>query len=168
MGLNGHGFAGSTPVVLGKGKVETMNTIALRVSRYKTIMSCDLSDFKSYKYTFEKLKSIGKSKPECYICLRIGVYQPNSSLGSVCEDEILCSPLQEFYLDSTNEWARVCELQPGDKLKSFENGTKDVIDVTLVKGEIDVYMLEVDKLHNYFVGKYAILVQNLVIPWKSK
>jgi hypothetical protein len=59
-------------------------------------------------------------------------------------------------------WVGACELQPGDVLKSIDEGAAlRVLRVLCVAARFEVFNFEVHGAHNYFVGASGALVHNL-------
>lgn len=78
---------------------------------------------------------------------------------SVAKEKILVTAEHPFYVDGKG-WVTVKELKPGDRLRT---STKERLKLDAVKAiaqDVEVYNIEVDGNHNYFVTNSSILVHN--------
>lgn len=57
-------------------------------------------------------------------------------------------------------WVTVKDLKPGDSLKTFTGETLRVDTAKAIHREVEVYNIEVDGNHNYFVTDSRVLVHN--------
>jgi hypothetical protein len=73
-------------------------------------------------------------------------------------DSISCTPRHRFYLD---RWTPACELKIGDRLLCMDGNRVQVTAIRQALGSRRVYNIGVEGAHNYFVGRYGILVHNL-------
>ena len=91
----------------------------------------------------------------------------NSLLELNIKGEIITTtPEHPFY--SEGNWREACDLSVGDSLLLFNGKNAVILDKKIVKKSTEVFNFEVQKLHNYFVGKKGILVHNSdCIPWSS-
>jgi hypothetical protein len=151
--LEGHGFDGKTSIKRGSiswpikqlyDNPQKDNT--LRVSSY---------DFETKSIHTHKIKAAGISKTNCYIRIR---FDNNPT------HDITCTPSQKFYVASVDDWYHAYQLCTGDQLLCAE-GTVKVAEVQCIKEPLTVYALEVKKAHTFFVGHYAILTHNMLVPW---
>ncbi|QQR49650.1 hypothetical protein IPF37_02295 [bacterium] len=152
--LCGHGFGADTPIKNWHGS-KNISDIAKKVSKNKKIV-CHC--FKKNRCTSGYIRAVGESESNCY--MRIGF---DHGLES-CAD-LLCTPAQEFYLPLNNSWKPAYQLKVGDVLKSDSEGLIPITRVELAKKPLRVYVLEVSKHHNFFVGKYFVLTHNVALPW---
>ncbi|MGL4283607.1 MAG: polymorphic toxin-type HINT domain-containing protein, partial [Eubacterium aggregans] len=78
---------------------------------------------------------------------------------SAAKEKILVTAEHPFYVEGKG-WVTVKELKPGDRLQT---STKEKLKVDAVKAmaqDVEVYNIEVDGNHNYFVTNSSILVHN--------
>ena len=168
MKLLPHGFSGKTEVVGKQGIRRPIAEIADDLWSFPRVMSYS---FKTHEVMRGKVKAAGHCLSNCY--LRISFEEPryiHDRSGESCiirhPSDILCSPLQEFYLPKEEKWLPAYQLKTGTVLKSYYHGKKTVLTVELVEKEIELFILEVKRRHNFFVGSYGILVHNDAIPWQ--
>ena len=165
--LLGNGFAAKTPVVCKKGKLRAIEDIAEDLWSFPRVMSFS---FKTCQAMRGKVRAAGYCLSDCYLCMSFEEpqvvidYNGQASLKAHASD-IHCSPLQEFYLPQENKWIPAHELSPGAVLQSYYHGAKTLLAVELVQRRIELFILEVKRRHNFFVGTYGILVHNDAIPW---
>jgi hypothetical protein len=79
-------------------------------------------------------------------------------------DDILCTPSQEFYVPSIKKWVPAYKLKVGDVLLSGCKRPKAITHMEFVKKPLTVYALEIDETHNYLVGRHDILTHNAILP----
>jgi len=153
----GHGLAADTLVQLGDGSWQTIHTICLRslhnkvsVSSYNVDASCK---------TTQLVKSGRRSQSNCY--MRLGF---DSGFNDVTRNDIVCTPMQEFYIPETHTWAHAYTLKVGDALLTKNKGAKSITYIQFVPKPIKMYTLEIKKSHTFFVGYHSILTHNMMLP----
>jgi hypothetical protein len=152
--IEGHGFDGKTFIKRGsiswpiKQLYDNPQKDTLRVSSY---------DFTTDSIRAYKIKAAGISKTNCSIRIR---FDDNS------RHDLTCTPSQEFYVATLNDWYPAYQLCAGDELLCAE-GTVTVAEAQCVKEPLTVYALEIKKAHTFFVGHYAVLTHNVLIPWAA-
>ena len=154
--LHAHGLGEATLVKTWSGS-KSIKSIANKVSKNKKLVSYK---FSKNRCTSGYVQSSGKSKSNCYISMGF-----DNAFAATYSDDLICTPAQEFYLPALKKWIPACELKVGDVLQSDSVGLVAITSIKLVAQPITVYSLEVDKHHNFFVGKYFILTHNMVLPW---
>ena len=151
--LFSHGFDGSTLIKTSSGS-KNISDFAFFHTKKNAVTTYD---FCKNSYTSVKISSFGHSKSNCFI--RIG-------LDNSRENDLLCTPAQEFYLPNNNQWVPAYELSVGDVLQSNTRENILVTRVSLIQESLNVYTLEIGKYHNFFVGKYFVLTHNTTLPWE--
>ncbi|MCI0651704.1 MAG: HINT domain-containing protein [Planctomycetes bacterium] len=79
------------------------------------------------------------------------------------EDEIVAATRRHlFWVESANEWIPALDLERGMLVRCESGTTQRILSVSLreLPYAQDTYNLEVQGVHNYFVGKLATLVHN--------
>lgn len=158
--LYSHGLSCLTPVQLQRGRTCIENIVHNR-SQYSKIACFNVKD---ECYVIGKVRTAGVSTTNCHI--RIGFDGPFLFEPKHRDDEILCTPAQEFYVPAIGEWVPACRLEVGMMLQSQSDGTKKITEITPVNKELGVCILEVKKYHNLLVGKYGIVTHNVDLPWE--
>jgi hypothetical protein len=152
-----HGFGNCTYVNLHNGQQQKIHLLCAKSLRTKTKIAS--YNTHSQKYSRHAIKRCGQSNTNCYIRLKFD----KDHNAHNCND-IICTPVQEFYCTQTNEWIPAYQLRPGDELLSLGGKTKSVTYVELVKKPIAVYTIEVDHCHTFFVSKHNVLTHNMALP----
>jgi hypothetical protein len=109
-------------------------------------------------FTKNQVQSVGESDTNCYI--RLG-------FDEWFDDDIVCTPTQEFYLFETKQWLPACQLKVGDKLLSAGTplgGGKTITHIELIKKHLKVYAIEVKETHTFLVGRHCIVTHNVLLP----
>lgn len=150
--LQGHGIEKSTLVETTKGS-QSIEVIKPR----KKIISYETKRKQKVKTS---VRTTGRSVSNCYIRIRC------NTLGVSEYEEILCTPIQEFYRLNDDVWIPGIQLSAGDMLKSNTHEFVTITQIELVHEPLEVYALEVRKYHNFFVGKYGLLTHNITLPWE--
>jgi len=66
-----------------------------------------------------------------------------------------------FWIENENKWISAKELNVGMKLKNSNNQTSVISEVVKINDvNLSTYNLEIEDIHNYFVGEFGILVHN--------
>jgi len=152
--LNGHGFAQGTLIKSsndGWWPIEQVCKLSHKhnrqsVASYDPHLKCLVN---------QQVKTGAESKTNCYLRIEFDDYR--------CHD-ILCTPTQEFYISSSDEWAPAYTLKSGDTLLSQHNRLTKITSITFIKQSIKIYSIEVKNTHNFFVGYYSILTHNMFLP----
>jgi intein/homing endonuclease len=72
-----------------------------------------------------------------------------------------------FYV-ANRGWLKVKQLKKGDLFKSKKAEIRETItSIKLIQRKTQVFNIEVDKNHNYFITNSAILVHNKQVPTPS-
>lgn len=153
--LHGHGFGANTLVQLPNESYQTIYALCLESLRKPiAVTSCDTQS----SYLSDEYVKIGKkSKTNCYINLGFG-----NQFNEV--DDIVCTPMQEFYVPAYRKWLPAYMLKPGDKLLTSHLTEQLVTYKEFVSKSLKVYMIEVERTHTFFVSKYSILTHNMFLP----
>lgn len=153
----GHGFASDTLVQLGDGSLQTIHTVCLRSIHNKIAVSSYNVDTSSK--TNQLVKVGRRSQSNCYMRLGFDVGFNDST-----RNDIVCTPMQEFYMPKTRMWIHAYTLKVGDALLTKDNIAKPITYIQFVQKPLTIYMLEIKKSHTFFVGKYLILTHNMMLP----
>lgn len=103
----------------------------------------------------KRVRRAGRGTINCTVTL---------SFDSDQAHDIICSPLQRFYLADRHKWVAACALHPGDTLRTQSGDYVPLRDILLNKHEAVVYALRVKKNHTFCVGHYRVLTHNKRIP----
>jgi hypothetical protein len=101
---------------------------------------------------WQQIKKCGKSTTTQFVCFGFG----NST-------DIICTPIQEFFLSSSQRWILAYQLKKGDLL-FCKDGPRAITSIEFVEKSIDVYLFELQKIHTFFVGYYGALTHNMELP----
>jgi hypothetical protein len=99
------------------------------------------------------IKQCGRSSTKTY--MRIVIEN--------CTTTIVCTPIQEFYLATAQQWIPAYQLYVGDTLLC-KFGTKAITRIEYIEESTDVYMLEISDTHTFFVGWHGALTHNMGLP----
>lgn len=157
--LYGHGLGESTLVKVRHG-ARSIEEISTGVSKNKKIISYKLS---KNRCSTGYIRSAGKSETNCYMRISFNTY---ANVNKTCDTDILCTPAQEFYVREQNRWVPAYQLKASHKLLSASTELKTVTNIEFIKQPLIVYVLEVEKHHNFFVGKHFVLTHNTALPWQ--
>ncbi|MCL4361556.1 polymorphic toxin-type HINT domain-containing protein [Candidatus Dependentiae bacterium] len=147
--LFGHGFSSETLI---KNSLTIKQICHNFDEENQKVLSYDLN---AQQYKKRKIKSVGKSKANCYFRIGFDEYFNN---------DILCTPTQEFYVPSIKKWVPTFNLKVGDKLLTKSNQSIEITHLEFIKKSRKVYSIEVEKNHNFFVGRHFILTHNMLLP----
>ncbi len=150
--LSGHGL-GSTTSVKRKNIRQPIEQLFENLSKEKLKVSS--YDFNAHRVVTSCAKSTGESTSNCYFQI---------SFDDNPHNDILCTPSQEFYDVHAQHWAPALQLRVGGELLSA-HGKQAITSIRFIKKPLKVYSLEIENTHNFFVGTYAILTHNILIPW---
>lgn len=153
--LYSHGLSESTSIKTWNG-CKKLKDITNKVSKNKNVVSYK---FRKNRCTSGNVRSAGKSESNCY--MRIGFDDTH-----FLEDDLLCTPAQEFYIPAEDKWLPACQLKVGDVLKSYSVGFKAITSIAFVEKPLTIFIIEVEKYHNFFAGKYFVLTHNTTLPWE--
>jgi len=70
------------------------------------------------------------------------------------------TPNHPFFVPDRKEYVELGHLTPGTKLQTADQGEATIVAMNTRKGTFDVYNLEVEGPHNYYVGDQKVLVHN--------
>ena len=77
-------------------------------------------------------------------------------------ETLIVTPKHPFReVTGDEKWTAASKLEPGDILKSFDGRQITVVSIEALKSPIDVYNMEVDEDHTYFVGVGGVCVHNV-------
>jgi hypothetical protein len=155
--IYGHGFASGTLVQLNNGSYQTIHTICshalhntVLVLSYDANISCN---------TNQHVKIGRRSKSNCYIRLGFDI-----GFNGVSHDDIVCTPMQEFYVPKIDQWVPAYMLKRGDALLTKNMNAKPIAYIQFVPEPLRIYTLEIENSHTFFVGKYSVLTHNMFLP----
>lgn len=154
--LYGHGFGKYTLVKLAKKGYQSIECICKNAGRKKSRIEVLSYDLFFNMYVNRTVKSAGMSVANCYF--EMG-FDPIKSFA-----DIMCTPDQEFYVPSLQSWLPVYQLKEGDDLLTKDNGLKQVTYLRFIKKPLEVFTIEVESEHNFFVGSYSVLTHNIILP----
>lgn len=151
-----HGFGKDTVVTFVDDRKQSIDGICknLLINKiYPVVLTYDLMN---QRCTGRRIRSVGFGKTNCYF--KIGFNEQGQAA------DIICTPGQQFYMPSLDEWHCAYQLRVGDVLLSKNNILKSITYLEFITDPLDVYMLEVKGKHNFFVGSYSILTHNSILP----
>lgn len=151
--LHGHGFGANT-LVRTSGGWWGIEQVCRQVcsNENRQISSYDLN---LSSYIRCCVKSVGESETNCYF--RLG-------FDEWFNDDVICTPTQEFYLSLTKQWIPAYQLKIGDQLLSESRIYKLITHIEFVKKPLNVYSIEIEETHTFFVGRHSILTHNMLLP----
>ncbi len=103
----------------------------------------------------KRVRRVGRGTINCTVTL---------SFDTDRAHDIVCSPMQRFYLIDRHAWVAAGTLHPGDRLSTQSGHCVPLRDIVLNKQETVVYALRVKKNHTFCVGHYRLLTHNKRIP----
>lgn len=166
--LNGHGFGGSTyvrtPLLIRHNSSELDRRLGGHWESIEQLMEhADTQYVMSYHYNNKqchshKILARARSTANCYFTI---------NLDSHPSPDIICSPLQQFYLPDKNCWVPAHKLQVGDVLLTEREGSIPIVKITFVEQQLDLYALKIECPHTFFVGRHSVLTHNMNLPIAS-
>lgn len=153
----GHGFRFNTPVLLCDGSWQTIHTICLHALHHT--ISVPSYDIHAFCNTNQYVKTGKRSKSNCYIRLSF-----DANFNDTTDDDIVCTPMQEFYVPVLRQWIPAYMLKPGDALLTKNMIAKPITYKKFVPESLRIYTLEIQESHTFFVGKHSILTHNIILP----
>lgn len=150
--LNAHGFGKNTLIEKKHGWKQIGKVHADLLSKDKQILSYDFTIGACVK---QSIKHAGISKSNCHFSI---------GLNESPEDNIICTPTQEFYLANSRKWAPAYKLKAGDLLLSKNNKLTPINFIEFIPEAIKVYALEVKNTHTYFVSRNSVITHNMTLP----
>lgn len=151
----GHGFGSQILVQLESGLQVSIRQACLH-SLYNKVSVLSYDIHRSL-YINQPVITGKQSKTNCYVELGFD-NQFNHS------DDIVCTPTQEFYVPIIHQWVSAYKLNSGDCLLTKNGITKQITHKKFVPKPLKIYMLEIQKSHTFFVGKYSVLTHNILLP----
>ncbi len=151
--LNSHGFSSNTLIQLVDGSLQTIHTICSK-RLHKPVV---VASYNTHTLSIDASHVKATQQIESQCCLQIG-FDCNR------ENDIICAVTQEFYLPKSDQWIPACKLIVGDELLTSAMTVRPVTYVKFVFDPLQLYMLEIEKLHTFFVGKYSALTHNIALP----
>lgn len=149
-----HGFALDTSVQMKDFSTLSIENIAQQITQ-KKLYVCSF-DKNRNRLRSSRIRCCGISRSSSYISLMV---------TNGCEnDEVVCASTQEFYCVRKGGWLRACDLDVGDALRCIDGKSVVVGDIVFHCKSLNVGILEIAKLHTFFVGKFALLAHNMVLP----
>ena len=156
--LCGHGFSADTLVLLAENGWQQISTVAHRVQKKKIAVASYDTD--AAFQTVAPATRGGRSTTNCFIHLGFEGQLKDAHRYA----ELACTPTQEFYCVSTQQWTSAYLLKIGDKLLCAHNTTKTVASISLIKEPLEIFTIEVKRTHTFFVTQHSILTHNMVLP----
>ena len=92
----------------------------------------------------------------CYFKIHVAQYGANSSCLST-------SPLQEFFLADEKKWVPAYSLKKGIGFFDAQQNEVNIASTEFIKKRLELYSIEVEDTHNFFVGPHAVLTHNLAL-----
>src|SRR5580700_1264249 len=159
----GHGFSGDTLVQLAGKSWQRIHTVCERAVEERVWINS--FNFKTGFQESKIVKRSGQSRVNCYI--RFGFREQLKN--DIHNNEIICTPTQEFYLANEKRWVQAYTLKIGDELLCAQQDnigtvTKKVAYLQCVNEPIPIYTLEVSYTHTFFVSADCVLTHNMVLP----
>ena len=152
--LSGHGFGGNTHVKTAAGYWESIEQL-VEYSDTQYVMSyhCDSTQCHSHK-----ILARSRSITNCYFTINVDGYPAA---------DIICSPLQQFYLPEKHCWTLAHDLHVGDVLLTEREGNLPIVRIAFVDQQLEFYALKIEHPHTFFVGRHSVLTHNMDLPVAS-
>jgi len=150
--IGGHGFGKDTIILSCRNDLFCLEHMFTKGYRPHHVVTFDVN---KREHPHKKIAAIQPGTTNCYIRI---------SVNSEPSHDIICTPSQEFYLPDQNTWAEACTLKVGDHLlgKVFEH--IPITSITFHAEPCDIYLVEVEEPHTFFVGVYSVLTKNMILP----
>ena len=152
--LHGHGFGPYTLIKTEKSW-KSIEQICKSVGKNKLEYVASYRDDSQDYCNVKCVKAVGEGETNCYYRIK---------LNEDANNDILCTPSQAFYVVRENKWVFACELKKGDTLLAQYNNVVEIFDIEFIEESLNVYSLEVNDTHNFFVGYYSVLAHNIMFP----
>jgi len=149
--IHGHGFYELT-YVRSYNYWQSIEQFSYESTRCKRVMTYDCA---TQKYLERNVVSMRKGTTNCVIKIGLDDSRANG---------IICTPSQEFYLPELDAWVEACCLDVGDKLLSLSHQHKSIVYVDFIDKPYNIYIMEVEAPHTFFVGSHSILTKNMILP----
>ena len=149
--ISGHGFGARTSVQQ-ENICKSIESLFQNLRQKKLWVSS--YDFNSNTVITAQVKAVGESISNCYVQI---------SFDDNPNNDILCTPSQEFYVAHLQQWIAAFQQHVGDELLSA-HGMHPIKSIDFIKKPLKVYALEIEKTHNFFVVPYGILTHNMPLP----
>ena len=150
-----HGFGKDAYVNLPDGRLQAIDNISKHQLKQKGGYSVLAYNENARTTTAKKIRSIGVSQSNCYCAI---------SFNSHNSADICCTPDQEFYISSLKKWMPAFQLLVGDELQTKDGNCAEITHITFVQSPLEVFIIEVEELHTFFVSRYAVLTHNIILP----
>ena len=154
--LLGHGFGTHTLVHMADNSIEEIGMLCRRVLDKK--LAVISYDAEAATLINAPILRCGTSTTHRYVQFCF-----NGSLTRESTSRIICTPTQEFYSPISHTWVPAYQLQAGDALLC-KQGIKTIADIAYVKQSLEIYTLQIQNTHTFFVGYHGALTHNMVIP----
>ena len=156
LSLLSHGFGTHTFVHMADNSIEEIGMLCRRVLDKKlAVISYDTA---TETFTNAPIKRCGTSTTHRYVQFCF-----DGSLARESTNRIICTPTQEFYSPTSHSWVPAYQLQAGDALLC-KQGIKIIADSAYVRQSLEIYTLQIQNTHTFFVGYHGALTHNMVIP----
>jgi len=152
--LNAHGFHGCTPVITKKGAIH-LHEIQNRVSKNQTLRVLTYNTPHDQCCIERRVHTANEGETNCYCRIQFDDNRNN---------DIVCSPSQEFYLLPKKQLTPAYKLKKGHRLLSQHNQSVEVKQISFIEKPLKIYSIQVNDNHNFFIGNHAILTHNMIIP----
>jgi len=152
--LNAHGFHGCTPVITKKGAIH-LHEIQNRVSKNQTLRVLTYNTPHDQCCIERRVHTANEGETNCYCRIQFDNNRNN---------DIVCTPSQEFYLLSKKQLTPAYKLKKGHRLLSQHNQAVEIQQISFIEKPLKIYSIQVNDNHNFFVGNHTILTHNMMIP----
>lgn len=150
--IKGHGFQRDTKLISCCHEYYYLHCIFTK----KHVPECiPTFDYATNKHQHGKIVTMRPGTTNCYV--RIG-------LDDDPAHDITCTPAQEFYLPDQRTWSEACSLNIGNHLLGRWYQHLPITSITFHEEPCDIYVVEVDGPHAFFIGTNSVLAKNMIIP----
>lgn len=155
----GHGFGTNTLIKTAKSYMPLNHIVS--IFRKKRTLQLRSYSFFSKKLVTARIKAATYGKTNCYI----KIYLNNSQ-----QDEIACTPSQEFFAlpsckhCTLKRWIPAYKLKVGDKLLTANNVLLPITGIEFIEEPLNIILIHVKGTHTYFVGRHSVLAHNMSLP----
>ena len=152
--LYSHGLHRNSIVLYKNGAyITSLATIIDRVKKNKSVYVSSY-DTKRKNFVEKRVRAAGFSSVPCYCVMHV---------NHECLP-IICSPTQQFYRLTDQQWVSVEALTVGDTLLAHKNGSVTITRLEFVPKQLAVFTIHVKDTYTFLVSNYGVVTHNVILP----